>query len=300
MERAARNGWFESLVLLFAEKVILAAVVPSLVLLVVNPMRFDAHQQASAAIAIIAIGYFVAHTIQHRSNPTQTAPAPTAGIGSLPTTSHANDSAAAPAATMPSPAPLAGQSSADKTSPERKTEAIRPNPKLANHDENADKEAPVPEPPQKPSAKIEQTNPVNSPAIIGDHATVNYGPPKPFILSGGDQRKAQEVLRGISAPTALHLICIGRGCQSAESLLAAFTGTSWQISRTIIGMYVGVGGVDLGTGVHIMTKDADGDAFRVLKSALESISVKYEVAPWMPPGGAPPTASLILAIGNPE
>jgi hypothetical protein len=66
-------------------------------------------------------------------------------------------------------------------------------------------------------------------------------------------------------------------------------------------MYASVGGVDLGIGVHIMTKDIDGDAFRVLKSALESIGVKYEVAPWMPSGGAGalPTASLILAIGNP-
>jgi hypothetical protein len=63
----ATDGRLESLVLLFAEKVVLAAVVPSLTLLAVNPMRFDPHQQVSAAIAVVAIGYFVAHTLERKN-----------------------------------------------------------------------------------------------------------------------------------------------------------------------------------------------------------------------------------------
>jgi hypothetical protein len=61
MGRAGRNERLESLVLLFAEKVILVAVVPSLVLLAANPMKFDSHQQFSAAIAVLA------HTLQNNT-----------------------------------------------------------------------------------------------------------------------------------------------------------------------------------------------------------------------------------------
>ena len=67
---------YESLVLLFADKVVLAAVVPLLVLLVANPMNLDRPQQASAAITILAIGYFVAHTIE-KTNAAKIPPGPT-------------------------------------------------------------------------------------------------------------------------------------------------------------------------------------------------------------------------------
>src|ERR1035437_6817690 len=73
------DGRIESIVILFAEKVFLAAVVPSLTLLAVNPMKFDSHQQVSAAIAVIAIGYFVAHTLERKSE-TQPNPAPAEGL----------------------------------------------------------------------------------------------------------------------------------------------------------------------------------------------------------------------------
>ena len=53
--------------LLFDEKVMLAAVVPLCVLLVVNPMQFDRHQQVSAAIVLLAGGYFVAYTLEKQA-----------------------------------------------------------------------------------------------------------------------------------------------------------------------------------------------------------------------------------------
>jgi hypothetical protein len=67
----------ESFVLLFAEKVMLAAVVPLCVLLVVNPMKFDGQQRISAVIILLAGGYFIAHTIEKRDKP-QVHPAPIA------------------------------------------------------------------------------------------------------------------------------------------------------------------------------------------------------------------------------
>jgi hypothetical protein len=133
--------------------------------------------------------------------------------------------------------------------------------------------------------------------------TINYGPPKPFILTGEDQQKTRERL--MAGFASLRLICIGRGCRTADSLVPAFSGTKWQIQRVIIGQYssVTVGGdvdpVDLSVGVHLMEKEADPDAVSALKSALESIGIKYEMAPWKPIGGLPPASGIILVIGNP-
>jgi hypothetical protein len=84
MGRAGRNERLESLVLLFAEKVILAAVVPSLVLLAANPMKFDSHQQFSAAIAVLAIGYFVAHTLQNNTGAKTSTAIPVQSSGDTP------------------------------------------------------------------------------------------------------------------------------------------------------------------------------------------------------------------------
>lgn len=64
MHRASCQGRYESYVLLFAEKVILAAVVPLFILLLANPMKFDGTQQISAIVVLLACGVFVAHTIQ--------------------------------------------------------------------------------------------------------------------------------------------------------------------------------------------------------------------------------------------
>ncbi|MGC9972252.1 MAG: hypothetical protein ABSE56_16855 [Bryobacteraceae bacterium] len=56
--------WDYPLVWLILEKIVLASVVPALVLLAVNPMAFDLKQRISAAIAVVAIGCFVAFTIE--------------------------------------------------------------------------------------------------------------------------------------------------------------------------------------------------------------------------------------------
>ena len=103
------------------------------------------------------------------------------------------------------------------------------------------------------------------------------------------------------ASARLHVVCIGRGCQSANSLFPAFSGTSWTVSRTSIGL-LGMAGsdVDLSVGIHVMARDADPSALQSLKSALEVLPIKYELAPWMPIGGTAPETRLILVIGNPE
>lgn len=56
--------------LLFAEKVILTAVVPLLLLVLTNPMNFDRQQQISAVIALLAIGFFTAHSLQKANKQT--------------------------------------------------------------------------------------------------------------------------------------------------------------------------------------------------------------------------------------
>jgi hypothetical protein len=55
--------------MLFAEKVALAAVVPLCVLLAANPMKFDLQQQISGAVFLPATGYFIAHTLEKRAAP---------------------------------------------------------------------------------------------------------------------------------------------------------------------------------------------------------------------------------------
>lgn len=91
------------LVPLFAEKVILAAVVPLCVLLVVNPMQFDRHQQISAIIALLAGGYFVAHTLEKQAR-ARPAPAPT--VMNRPAQSTATPSAPGSASTMGACSPV--------------------------------------------------------------------------------------------------------------------------------------------------------------------------------------------------
>jgi hypothetical protein len=97
MERVQDRERREALVILFSEKVVLAAVAPLLVLLVVNPMKFDLHQQISAAIVLLAMGYFVAHTLEKKA---AAPPAPSVATPVQPSratgaaTTHGNNSPA--------------------------------------------------------------------------------------------------------------------------------------------------------------------------------------------------------------
>ena len=56
--------WTNRLVKLFAKEVILAATVPVLVLLLTNPMHFDLPQKIYAALAVLFIALFTAHTLE--------------------------------------------------------------------------------------------------------------------------------------------------------------------------------------------------------------------------------------------
>lgn len=135
--------------------------------------------------------------------------------------------------------------------------------------------------------------------------TINsYGPLKPFVLSTENQDTARTKLK--AGFSELSLVCIGKGCQTAESLLPAFSGTDWKIQRTVIGVFSGVtvgtagAAVDIGSGIHLMEKDADANAVGALRSALESVGIKFEYAPWRPFGPARSSSGIILVIGSPE
>jgi hypothetical protein len=165
------------------------------------------------------------------------------------------------------------------------------------------KSATVTEPPPSRSGDINigANSPVTGSTI--NTGTINYGPPKAFILTSEDQQKARGQLMAASAE--LRLICIGQGCQTANSLAPAFAGTEWKLQRVTIGTYTSVTAgpdgatTDTGAGIHLMEREADANAVVALKSALDSVGIKYDVAPWMPIGPMPTASGIILIIGNP-
>lgn len=181
--------------------------------------------------------------------------------------------------------------------------ATKPMPKAKTKDETP-KQGDVNDKPTSRTGDI--TIGANSPVTRStiNTGTINYGPPKPFILTSEDQQKARAQL--MVASGELCLICVGKGCQTANSLLPAFAGTEWRIQQVVIGTYssisVGADGatVDAGAGTHLMEKEADANAVLALKSALESIGIKYELAPWRPFGGMPAVSGIILVVGSPE
>jgi hypothetical protein len=62
---------------LILEKIVLAGVIPALALLGANPMAFHLKQRISGVIAVIAIGCFVAFTIEKRGiSPAPSPPPP--------------------------------------------------------------------------------------------------------------------------------------------------------------------------------------------------------------------------------
>lgn len=70
MNRASLAGriWYETSVPVFLERFILPALATVLIgVILLNPLKLDFQQQASLAIAVIAIAYFVGHTV-HRLN----------------------------------------------------------------------------------------------------------------------------------------------------------------------------------------------------------------------------------------
>lgn len=87
--------------MLFAEKVLLALVVPLIVLILGNPVTFDLQQRISGIIALLAVGYFLAHSLQKRTETqnvsppsVQSTPAPGATSVSGPAVTSGPDSPA--------------------------------------------------------------------------------------------------------------------------------------------------------------------------------------------------------------
>jgi uncharacterized membrane protein len=101
MDRAslAERIWYDSAVPVFLERFILPALATVLIgVILLNPLKFDWQQQISLAIAVVALAYFVGHTV-HRTNeardtlnpPTRiTGPATTSGPDSPAITGDGN------------------------------------------------------------------------------------------------------------------------------------------------------------------------------------------------------------------
>lgn len=153
---------------------------------------------------------------------------------------------------------------------------------------------------QAPSVSIQQTNPVNSPAIVGDHVTVNYnGPPEPFVLTIQQQESMRAVLSEQPGED-INLFCIGRGCDSMDSISPAFDSAQWRVYGTHIGQYMSMGlpGPDISRGVYVVDTGAPTEARAVLEKALHTVGIIFKLADYMPSRRGP-SAKLALIIGNP-
>jgi hypothetical protein len=155
--------------------------------------------------------------------------------------------------------------------------------------------------------KIGSNSPVSNSTI--NTGTINQVP-QPWGVSGQDQQKIRNILRQVVQPVRLHLMCVGKGCNSAASLLPAFSGTQWRISRSSSGEWhftiANPEGPtnDSGDGVRIMAMDTNGEGYLALTSALDTLGIMYESIGW---GSiplmfvqAPLDTEIVLFIGNPK
>jgi hypothetical protein len=274
----------------FLEKYLLPLATALTVLIVfTNPMNFDWAQRTTAGLAVFFAACFVAHTVHKLNNP----PKPITAFEAVQRQVRAREAelTKTPVKSVPQePASTERRASLADAQQKGRNGPLKENepPKMAEKGGSS----------HRGDIIIGPNSPVTNSTV--NTGTINsYGPSKPYILTAEDQGKVRKRL--LMASARLDLVCIGRGCQSASSLFPAFSGTGWTVSRTNIGLLGMVGGdVDLSVGIHVMARDADPSALQSLKSALEVLPVRYELAPWMPMGGTDPDTRLILVIGNPE
>jgi len=149
---------------------------------------------------------------------------------------------------------------------------------------------------------IGPNSPVSNSTI--NTGTIYTGPPKPRVLTTEEQQRAKQEL--LVAPSELRMICVGQGCQTANSLMPVFSAAGWMVHQSAIGTYssvsVGPSGAttDSRSGVRLMEKGADPHAVAALKSALDAVGIAFKSVPWIPMGPRPPASGIILFLGIPE
>lgn len=282
----------------FLEKYLLQVVVTLTVLVVfVNPMRFDWTQRITGGLALCFFAYFLSHTLHKLNNPPK------------PITSSE----------------LAQRAAKSRAEELRRFSEIPPTPSVNTPEMEQPREAPTreragssaqPPMPQAPKTRDSMPNSrgvndrsvrigdgnrfSNSPIVTGDNAKVDIhaGPAKPFVLTAEEQRKVTGILAECPGGE-IALVCIGRGCQSMSSVVPALTAAGWRFEITQIGVYSSIGGaVDISSGIHVMDKGASPIAGNVLGKALRAVGLQFEPAPWQSFGN--PELGLCLVIGNPE
>jgi hypothetical protein len=245
-------------------------------------MKFDWTQRITGSLAILLACYFLAHTLERsKEEQPKTVPAEQVTPAEIP---------AAPQS--PSPSPSQGP-------PRQNTEQGLPKMRVK-----------LPGPPEKQDRSVRigaHSTLTNSPIVTGDNAKIDIhtGPPKPpdpFVLTASQQQKMANELKKQPAET-IALVCIGRGCQSLESVSAALTAGAWKPGPVSgIGMYVSVGSsVDLSHGVHLMENGAGERKLNAIKEALKAAGITFDPSPWNPPGPSQTSeVDLCLVIGNPK
>ena len=135
--------------------------------------------------------------------------------------------------------------------------------------------------------------------VSGDNVRVEiHTKPQPLVVNESQVQKLAELL-ATSGPTKIGLFGIGR-MAVLDSLQPAFASAKWQVVRSNTGMYAyGGPGPDISYGVHIVNKAGESPAGIALRSALASIGVGVEEAPWRA-SFDPETADLWLVVGNPD
>jgi hypothetical protein len=259
VNRAIRNSWNGSLMTLFAEKVILSAAVPILVLLAVNPMGWDWQQRLSAGIAIIALAYLIAHTLEKRR---------TLSPLRLPNVTPQQN-----AITPPSPKPKRPDSYTT-----RKQEKPLPNE-------------------QKPSIHIEQHGTTNA-ATVGPNSpiTINTLPVRSpeRILSQEAFGKLISALSATTEKPPVHVRIVPADQEAADfgmQIVNAFNAAGWKVGSLIGGLsgtiFTNRGALTIeGNGFQCWSADS-GQISAVLR-AFESVNleciVSEEAAATIQPG----------------
>ncbi len=152
----------------------------------------------------------------------------------------------------------------------------------------------------------------NVPGIIstGDNAKIEQriGPPEPFVLTATQQQHMADELKQQPGET-IALVCIGRGCQSSESVAAAFMLGTWNATRFTLGSSTSASNAstaDLSVGVHLMENDGatttpNEQKLLAIKAALKAAEITFDMSPWQPMGAvARSGVDLCLVIGNPK
>jgi hypothetical protein len=201
---------------LFAEKVVLAATVPVLLILWANPMRFDWHQRISASLAVLFFAYFIAHTLEKSKNSGPHVPPPTA------TTST-------PQAKSPTSLPEKKTAAPVSSLPKQETRVLKRESKPEATPPQADRSIKIGE-----GAQI-----TNSPMTTGDNSplTINQTPISPPARTLS-QEKFNRLVNELAGDAAVDITLVPADDETGtfgNQIVTAFKNAGWSVSTAITG-----------------------------------------------------------------